>query len=363
MRLSETSKPAGQSVGRRIGYLFFAAFLASFGFATCSANDSAASVAAGGIVLKREARISIQKELLTISAKKITVEYEFLNDSDQDITTEIAFPIPPFSCVDYCGEWSIAQFRVWADGKELQYERQVKATVNGQDYAAGLEKLGIDIATFGHIETSFEKSKNYQIPKLPAKDIDQLAQLGLVDRKSLVPKWTVEELFYWKQTFPAHEITRIRHEYRPAIGYSPVTAGILAQLANHQEVDANMTEDAVKFLGDIVERSCVEPSLADSVKRAVIEQHKDEEDAKRALDYVEFGMTWVDYILTTASSWKTPIKDFTLVVERPEGTDKQQHYVSFCWDGPVRRLDANHFVAKATDFTPKKELRVAYFSF
>jgi hypothetical protein len=184
----------------------------------------------------------------------------------------------------------------------------------------------------------------------------------LGDPRSLAPKWSVEELFYWKQIFPAGKITHVRHEYQPASGFTPMTAGVLAQLADHQHVDANMTEDTAKFLADVVETSCVERSLADSIKKLVAEQHKDDKGLN-PLDDVEFGMSWVDYILTTANSWKTPIKNFTLVVERPEASDKKQHYVSFCWDGPVRQLDANHFVAKAINFTPKEELRVAYFDF
>lgn len=58
------------------------------------ANDSAASVGVGGIQLTREARISMEKERLTIGRDKVTVEYEFLNQTSQDITTEVAFSGP-----------------------------------------------------------------------------------------------------------------------------------------------------------------------------------------------------------------------------------------------------------------------------
>jgi hypothetical protein len=37
----------------------------------------------------------MEKERLTIGESKVTVEYEFLNDTDKNITTEVAFPIPP----------------------------------------------------------------------------------------------------------------------------------------------------------------------------------------------------------------------------------------------------------------------------
>jgi len=35
--------------------------------------------------------------------------------------------------------------------------------------------------------------------------------------------------------------------------------------------------------------------------------------------------------------------------------------VSFCWDGEVTKSDSDHFVAKATNFIPKKELRIGFF--
>jgi len=60
--------------------------------AVTMANDGAASTAAGGIQLGHEERISLEKERLTISVSKIIVEYEFLNETDKDVSTEVAFP-------------------------------------------------------------------------------------------------------------------------------------------------------------------------------------------------------------------------------------------------------------------------------
>ena len=65
------------------------------------ADDGAASIAEGGlVVMKREPRITMAKEVLQISSKKVVVDYDFRNDSDQDITTDVAFPIP-----DYGYDW------------------------------------------------------------------------------------------------------------------------------------------------------------------------------------------------------------------------------------------------------------------
>jgi hypothetical protein len=80
---------------------------------------------------------------------------------------------------------------------------------------------------------------------------------------------------------------------------------------------------------------------------------------------------YVDFILTTANTWKTPIEDFTLIVNRPDAaksiasnptssTKWDGSLVSFCWDGPVEKTDANHFTAHATNFVPTKELRIGF---
>jgi hypothetical protein len=47
----------------------------------------------------------------------------------------------------------------------------------------------------------------------------------------------------------------------------------------------------------------------------------------------------------TANTWKRPIEDFTLIVERPHEKNALQSFMSFCWDGPVTKLDADHFSA------------------
>ena len=71
--------------------------------------------------------------------------------------------------------------------------------------------------------------------------------------------------------------------------------------------------------------------------------------------------SYVDFILTTANTWKTPIEDFTLIVERPHSKDTQQTFVSFCWNGPVTKMDDDHFSAHITNLVPKTELRVGFF--
>ncbi len=39
----------------------------------------------------------MERERLTISLTRVTVEFEFLNNTDRDITVEVAFPVPPYN--------------------------------------------------------------------------------------------------------------------------------------------------------------------------------------------------------------------------------------------------------------------------
>jgi hypothetical protein len=70
---------------------------------------------------------------------------------------------------------------------------------------------------------------------------------------------------------------------------------------------------------------------------------------------------WVDYILTTANTWKTPIKDFELIIEKPKPKGPEHYYVSLCWDGKIEKRGVDMFVARVANFVPKRELRVMFF--
>jgi hypothetical protein len=62
---------------RKIAGAVLAAVLLQSAQLYAFADDGAASIAAGGLVFTRETRIVMAKEVLTISEKKIVVDYEF----------------------------------------------------------------------------------------------------------------------------------------------------------------------------------------------------------------------------------------------------------------------------------------------
>jgi hypothetical protein len=65
-------------------------------------------------------------------------------------------------------------------------------------------------------------------------------------------------------------------------------------------------------------------------------------------------------LLNLRRARKTPIEDFTLLIERQPTRGSDVNFVSLCWDGPIQKLDADHFSAHVSGLVPSKELRVGY---
>jgi hypothetical protein len=144
------------------------AFLLALNFAPAVADDGAASIAAGGLVMKREPRITMAKEVLTISTSKVVVDYDFRNDTDTDITTEVAFPIPPYSTdTDQrpTTELGFDEFRLWVNQQSVHYSVETRAFVGHRDVTQAIERRHLSLTNFG--SEAFGETEIDQIAKLP----------------------------------------------------------------------------------------------------------------------------------------------------------------------------------------------------
>jgi len=282
-----------------------------------------------------EPRITMAKEVLRISLDKVVVDYDFRNDSDQDVTTEVAFPIPDYEFALEEVEpksQGFDDFKLWIDGALTPCSVETRALVKGKDLTAALTALHVDVGSFAHVTVDHVFK---DLERLSTSQRAQLTRTGLIDNDG-VTAWTVRKKYYWRQTFPAHAIVHIRHEYTPVDGAE-------------NSIRYGLGPDPVKEETARIGSMCVEGPL----RKTLVEiANSNDRDA------VYF---YVDFILTTANTWKGPIEDFTLIVERPHEKDVKANYVSFCWDAPVTKFDADHFEAYATNFVPKKELRVGFF--
>lgn len=317
-------------------------------------NDSAASTAAGGIRLRREARISMEKERLTIGGEKVTVEYEFWNQSSQDITTEVAFPVPPygFEFDDPGAPRGFDDFRVWVDGEEVKYHTETRATLKGRDYTNFLRKLDVDILSFASFDFEDPGAGKYQVAKLPKQDQEELLRIGLIDRRTRFPAWIIRKTYHWTQKFPARKVLRVRHEYKPVIGFSQIPVDyvdpamrVMRGEISPRSMKGVLSTDVLRGIVHEFRQACVDAKTADRLR-------------SRRGDFV--FASWVEYILTTANSWQMPIKDFELIVDTKNPWDDDPIYVNFCWDAPVERIDAFHLSAHKKDFVPTRELFVYF---
>jgi hypothetical protein len=293
----------------------------------------------------------MEKERLTIGMGRIAVEYEFLITSDQDIVTEVAFPVPGF---DYGflltpgAHGDLSGWRVWVEGKELPFETEIRALAAdarspqglGADQAGLLRRLSIDIETFGHFQWQSDGSATSEMSKLQKAQQDELTRAGLLDGSGLNPSfrptWTVFKTYHWRQRFPAHKILHVKHEYQPALGLRHFTAD------SFQGSDADLSS------------VCTEPGL-----RKILLAAAPNNNGFGGGGFIDGASA--DYILTTANTWKTPIKDFELVIETPPPSGQRQYYASLCWDGKLDRHIPGRLTAKAKNFVPKTELRVMFF--
>lgn len=301
-------------------------------------NDSAASVAAGGIVLKEERRIAMVKERLGIKAWRelvttdgkpyererfsVTVEYEFINGSTEELTTEVAFPVPEYGYGGVAASTpDFGVFRAWADGKEIKVEKEVRSfKKGGKEVTQVFRALGIPDAPYPEWEDDGPRPGWYA--RFGPKVETGLADEGLV-QGGFWPQWTRRVTWHWTQRFPPGKVVRVRHEYKPEFGY-----------------DLTRVDDVAKAHAD----GCIDPKLAATWKWGPPGSEG---------QYV--SLAWVNYILRTANSWQQPIIDFELTVEKPAGW-----VASFCWDGPIEQSSPTILRVRAKDFVPKKDL-IVYF--
>jgi hypothetical protein len=318
-----------------------------------ASNDSAASTAAGGIRLLKENRISIAKERLTIAEERITVEYVFVNETDQAVSTEVAFPVPPYRLMmdDPGAPRSFDDFRIWVEGKELNYQTEVKANSKGSDCSAALRRFGIDIGSFGHIKPPPDLI-SADFARLSSPQQKELADAGLFAPD---PAWTVEKTYHWPMVFAAHGTVHVRHEYAPVHGFGAVPVEALDPVRrNRLEAEERRNSGTTRAFDPYakIDAACIDPA----------------EQKKLAQVPTEDGhlfVMWIDYILTTANNWKTPIREFELLVERPGRETRRRAafntwHVHFCWDGPVSKVDPDHFLARKANFVPQRDLCVVF---
>ncbi|MEY4556110.1 MAG: hypothetical protein RL093_1229 [Pseudomonadota bacterium] len=303
--------------------------------APAAANDSVASMGAGGLVLQRTDGIEMRSEDLYVSAAEIRVAYRFYNRTDRDISTIVAFPMPDLRGgieSDVAIEDPLRMpFTTTVNGRRVATNVEQKAVFNGVDHSDLMRGLGVPFTPRG-------EATMQALATLPQPQIDMLIEMGLVEDRSwtdrgvrnleLMPLWTLKTTHYWTQVFPTGRELDVRHQYAPATGGSSGSIfgdPMMAEGEHHNEQATTYCTDDAFWAGAARMRA-------------------------RGLYLSE---TWVDYILTTGANWAEPIGEFRLVVDK----GSSRNLVSFCGEG-VRKIGPTRFEIRRRNYTPTSDLSV-----
>jgi len=301
-------------------------------------NDGFGPLGVGGVVLGHTDKVAMIEEKLRISPFAIQVSYIFENESDQDITETISFPLPPYPATPnesgVIANGQPDQFSITVDDAPVSFTTHVRAvTEDGRDVTDDLKALGFsekDIAL-----VPYEKSvQNSHVLERPPELLEKLQTAGLIDADK-TPRWINKVAYEWRQTFPAHKPVKVYHSYQPFASqgswddYAPYS-----DKADDQEFKRTY---------------CVDSGMTNKLRE--LYANPDYHDS-----YGLVPGNSVDYALTTGNSWKDGIRDFTLTI------DKIAPYtlVATCFEGKLAKKNGTTLESHIKNFHPKADLKIYF---
>lgn len=239
------------------------------------------------------------------------------------------------------------------NNKPVKFRTEARAFLDRREVTAILKRQNIDIRTFGHFD--WQKDIAPEFSRLAKSEQDKLIKLGLFDPDEPWGNWTVRLQYHWTQTFPSHSTVHIHHEYTPVRGFAMLPIGAIHK-ALHQRRPIDPSLKGSEWDMKLLNSFCPSVPFLRSLEKSMKSERNDD-------DYAH--SQWVDFVLTTANTWKQPIEDFTLVVERDAlyPKDPDRTLVAFCSPGHkyVERLSDQQLRVHVADFVPKSELRIGFF--
>ena len=314
------------------------------------ANDGFGGLSATGLTFGQTEAVAMETEDLFISPTRIEVAYTFRNLTDQDVTGEVIFPLPPISLEALTSsDWNLPEdagrddllgFTASVEGKpvavsidriaviepEWDPTRPIAAQYDtpGRDVTAALEAAGVPLSVdIGAVQA--------ELLALPEDQRNALEAAGLVDfvDGEAWPHWAVVIRYHWTQTFPAGARLKVAHGYdhRPP-------GGIFAWA--HPPAEGWTAELAAQY--------CIDDSTSKGIMKRLA--RPDGEGSYGSAQYI-------DYVLRTANSWAGPIGQFRLTLDK----GSERNIISLCADG-IKKTGPTTFVWERENFTPQRDLSV-----
>lgn len=302
------------------------------------ADDSSATLGAGGIVLTKNANIRMATEDLYISPRRVRVRYTFINDGKKDIDTIVAFPLPDVDNYELAESPigmttnttpNFVGFVLTVDGRKLTPTAEEKAIYKGKDVSAQVRGHGLPLNIV--VGGGYEK-----LEKLSPAARATLLKADLIDGDPPDPihaKWTTQTKFWWHQRFPAGKTVTIAHSYQPVTGQTFFSTYALGE-----------KDEAAGYINDY----CLDAPTRSAIRAAL-----DAMKRKTGNDGL-FNQYTTEFILVTANNWKGPIGRFHLTIDKL----KADNIISLCWGGDLKKTSATRFQATRRNFAPKQDIRM-----
>lgn len=306
-----------------------------------AANDTTATLGAGGLTFLTTETVQMMTEDLYVSPSEVRVTYTFRNLGDSDEPTLVAFPMPDITgspdfmvSVPTQDAENLFGFETLVDGEPVAAQLHQYAFANNIEYTDYLANLGLPLAP--HTQQTIEA-----VNALDEATKEEMVRTGLVVpmewsdsadgpmKREYFPVWTLKSTYSWETTFPAGETVTVEHRYAPSVGG---TVTVVALIEGAEDYDP-AAESIAKY--------CIEDSLLAAVRKSGVKQEGG------WVDYPYYD-TWLQYIWSTGSNWSGPIGEFTLTIDKGD----PKNFVSFCWDGEVTKTGPTTFQARASDFFP-----------
>ena len=289
----------------------------------------------------------MQSEFLFISTQEVKIHYVFRNNSPNDITTVIAFPMPRISTTNP-GETeeipnenadNFLDFSTLVNGRPIPVRAELRAYEGDHEITGVLKAAGIPLAPHQrktedaldrlNATTEREFIKNKLVDRQDFEDPDR----GHGISRHLFPRWSLATTYYFDQVFPAGKETTIDHRYRPSVGTRNVTS------------IGDPKESSRAWVKDEQEKYCIDAPFLNAVKAAP------------KPSYMEYGSPFqeqrISYILHTGANWAGPISDFHLVIDK----GSPDNLMSFCGDG-VTKTTPTRVEIRKSNFTPKNDINI-----
>ena len=305
------------------------------------ANDSTAELAIGGLVLPRDAGISIESQELTIAPDQVTIRYVFLNPGTAPATVTVAFEFPEIDlseadnyAIPSDDPANFVAFETKVDGKAVDFKIGQRAVLGEKDVSASIRKAGLPLLLIG--------AQQGRIAELPKEARSRLAGEGLLlpagtdvkGRQLHSAGWTVKTTATRRQTFPAGQ-TVVEHRYRTSVGMSHDTV-----------LRKGLRDNAV--MAPEVKRYRTSYCIGDDLLRGIDRIAGDAEANTAGLRERR-----ISYAFAAGANATPPVKDFRLVIDK----GRPENLVSFCLDN-VKKITPTTFEVRMKDFTPERGLKV-----